>query len=181
MLDGTDALFLIGTVEDAVLRAPVEVPLLTEAGWPRACRVAVPRLQPALNDNAAPDTPTCPVAVEEIVAIRCLGGRHHLGSVLALGRIPAGGEAIPQARAMETLLQLLAYYGQWMGFEGRCRSASIGRSLLTEVHSAAGRIEYAVDIRKVHRKEQRLVADGSALFEGRTIARLERMEVEFGA
>ncbi|SHJ77716.1 hypothetical protein SAMN02745194_03331 [Roseomonas rosea] len=111
-----------------------------------------------------------------ILALGVQNGRHGLGAVRA-----TVGEASGDAAAdMATLLRLLTHYGMWMGFEGDAEPIRRGklRQLPVEV-GARGRVEYRLDLRRIMRGSQRLIADGTILLNGRPSAMLDGLSVAF--
>jgi len=130
--------------------------------------------EPFAEDARAPE-PAWP-GPGEVVALGMTDGRHRMGMVRAVAWMP--GWDAPAGAA--TLLRLLAHYGLWMGFEGEVEAVGDGhvRTLPMAV-GPAGRIEYRVEVRRILRCAQRLVADGTVLVNGHPAAVLEGLSIAF--
>lgn len=156
------------------------------------------------NDNAGPaPRPRTPDAASfevqwegprwegpgDILALGMQDGRHRLGAVRAALAEDVGGSL---AGDTATLQRLLAYYGIWLGFEGRARRVRAGKFRWLPVlvgpqgelpgkdrARAAGRVEYRLDLKRIARQAQRLTADATILLDGRPAATLDGLSIVF--
>jgi hypothetical protein len=155
--------------------------------WPQALPLRR-GLIPGANDNK----PDLPFPLDEIPPdppwggpgnILWLGtrdGLHGLGSLCASG-VSSGGR-LELALQLMVLERLLSYYGVWLGFEGDGRPLNPGSLRRLPVPAeAVRRVDYVLDIRRIGRRAQILVADGRVVWDGHTAAVLEGLTVTFKA
>ena len=131
-----------------------------------------------LRGGAAPRLPAPPfLGFDEVHGLSDSGGAYGCGGAHACKSVASldwvfsshfqGDPVLPGALMLDALLQLTGFHAGALGFTGRGRAVRVGATrFLREVTPHAKVLEYRIDILRVLRKRQTVIANGTVVVDG---------------